>query len=83
MTDMIDGLVLPYMKLLSNTLFEVLPNKAPIRELKAREVEAKKVAADMVLEITVRHELLSFISTCKYPLELLHAVVKLNHVTDA
>jgi hypothetical protein len=52
------------MKVLSKTLFEVLPTQAPIREPKAREVEANKVAADMVLEITVRHGLLSLASTC-------------------
>lgn len=71
MTEMMDGLLFPYMRLLSITLFEVLPTQAPIRELKAREVEAKKVAADMVLDITVRQGLLSFTSTCKYPLKML------------
>lgn len=54
LTEMMDGLLLPYKRLPSKTLFEVLPTQAPIKELKAREVEAKKVAADMVLEIIVR-----------------------------
>lgn len=80
MTEMMDGSVSPYTKILLKKSFEVLPTQAPIRELKAREVEAKKVAADMVLEITLRHGPLSLASTCsKYPLKLLRWK-KVNHV---
>ena len=77
---MMDGSVPPYTKLLLKKSFELLPTQAPIRELKTREVEEKKVAADMVLEITLRHGPLSLASTCsKYPLKLL-MWKKVNHV---
>lgn len=80
MTEMMDGSVPPYTKLLLKKSFELLPTQAPIRELKAREVEAKKVAADMVLETTLRHGPLFLASTCsKYPLKLL-MWKKVNHV---
>lgn len=54
LTEIVVGLVSPYVILVKNMLYEELPTHAPIKELKAREVEAKKFAAVIVLEITVR-----------------------------
>lgn len=64
LTETSAGLVSPYVILLVKVLCEVFPIHAPMRELKAREVEAKQFAAVMVLEITVRDIPLSFASTC-------------------
>lgn len=52
--DIMAGLVSPYVKVVMRVLFEEFPTHAPIKELKAKEVEAKKFAADIVLDITVR-----------------------------
>ncbi|KAK9907864.1 hypothetical protein M0R45_000051 [Rubus argutus] len=52
LTEMMVGLVSPYVILVKNMLYEELPTHAPIKELKAKEVEAKKFAAVIVLEIT-------------------------------
>lgn len=52
------------MKLAVKTLFKELPIHAPIRELRAKEVDARKVAADIVVEITVKDMPLSFASIC-------------------
>lgn len=62
--EIMAGLVSPYIMPLMKMLCEELPIHAPIRELNAKEVEAKKFAAVIVPEITVRDRPLSFASTC-------------------
>ena len=51
---MVDGLVSPYISSLWKTLFGELPIQVPIIELRVRETEAKKVAADVLEEITFK-----------------------------
>lgn len=54
------------MKSAVKTLCEELPIHAPIRELRAKEVDARKVAADNVVENTVKEIPLSFASICEF-----------------
>lgn len=68
-TEIVEGDVLPNTNLAVNIVLELeeLPTSAPIRELRVKEAEAKKVDADIVFEITVKDIPLSFASTCKRP----------------
>lgn len=50
--EMVEGLVSPYISSLWKTLFDELPIQAPIIELRVKETEAKKVAADVLEAIT-------------------------------
>lgn len=45
--EMVEGLVSPYINSLWKTLSAELPSQAPIRELRVKEIEHKKVAAEV------------------------------------
>lgn len=50
---------------LPKMLLELFPIQAPMSELRVKETEAKKVAADVLEAITVRAIAISFLSPCK------------------
>lgn len=63
--DMVAGLVSPYMKSLSKIL-ALLVKMAPIIELRVKQTDDKKVAADTFEEITLRAMLAFLLSpSCK------------------
>lgn len=62
--EIVAGLVSPYIKSLSKTLFEEFPSQAPMREVRVKETEDKYVAAVMLLEMIDRATPTSFLSAC-------------------
>lgn len=65
LTDKVAGLVSPYMKSLSRML-ELVVKTAPITELRVKQTDEKKVAADTLDEITLRAMLAFLLSpSCK------------------